>query len=110
MKTSSSNFPISGDACSGVFNAAAALDKKWVLTNIETLSEVPAKALGDLWRQVRNGPVTVTTSDLCAALCNFRLFPPSPRPSLSFLVKKKIFHQRSKNKTNYCTLYFFTLP
>lgn len=68
MEASLKTFPISGGACSAVLSAVAGPEESWILTNIETLSDVPARELGDLWRQVQTGPVTLTTIDLCAAL------------------------------------------
>lgn len=68
MEASLQNFPISGGACSVALSAVAGPAKTWILANIETLSDVPSRELGDLWRQVQTGPVTLTTVDLCAAL------------------------------------------
>jgi hypothetical protein len=68
METSLKTFPITGGSCSVVLSAAVNPEKTWILTSIETLSDVPARELGDLWRQVQTGPVTLTTVDLCAAL------------------------------------------
>jgi len=68
MKRSLENFPIDGITCSNVLNNAATSEKNWILSNIETLTDVPALALGDLWEKVQNGPLTITTSNLCKAL------------------------------------------
>jgi hypothetical protein len=68
MKALLSNFPISGGACSQALSAVGGSEKTWILTDIETLSDVHYSELGELWRQVQTGPVTLTMIDLCAAL------------------------------------------
>jgi hypothetical protein len=66
MDISLKNFPITGSECSAVLSAAAQPEEMWALTDIETMGS--ALQLGNLWRQVRGGPVSISTSDLCAAL------------------------------------------
>ena len=68
MKHSLRNFPILGSTCSAVLSAAANPKQTWVLARIETLADLPAHELGDIWRRVQIGPLTLTTDALCAAL------------------------------------------
>ena len=62
------NFPVLGDTCSAALSAVAKSDENWILTDIETLSRIENNVLGDLWKMVKRGPVTITTFVLCAAL------------------------------------------
>jgi hypothetical protein len=68
MSLSLNDFPITGNACSAMLRAATTSEQMWVVKSIETLAELPALALGNLWRDVQAGPATITSSELCSAL------------------------------------------
>lgn len=60
--------PISGEAVAAELAAQFGQDERWLLFDIETLTDVDALALGDLWRNTRQGPVAITTGAFCSAL------------------------------------------
>ena len=68
MSSSLNDFPVTGSACSAMLRATTDSEQVWVVKNIETLAELPALALGDLWRDVQAGPTTITAGELCSAL------------------------------------------
>ena len=68
MFESISDSPISGDSVAAELAAHFGKDERWLLFDIETLTDVDALALGDLWRNTRQGPVAITTGTLCSAL------------------------------------------
>lgn len=68
MSSSLNEFPLSGSAVSAALRAAANPEQLWTMTDIETLAEPPATLLGELWRRVQEGPVSLRTDDLCETL------------------------------------------
>lgn len=60
--------PISGGAVAEALIAQFGREERWLLSDIETLTDVHALALGDLWRKTQESPVALTTGDLCSAL------------------------------------------
>jgi hypothetical protein len=66
--TSLGTFPITGSNVSAVLGELYLPEQLWILADIETLSDADALVLGDLWRRVRVGPVTLSTRELCDAL------------------------------------------
>jgi hypothetical protein len=61
---------IDGPSLCNRLNAVFGQEELWNLAAIETLSEANSSELGKLWMQVQQGPVTLSTEDLCNALCN----------------------------------------
>jgi hypothetical protein len=68
MSTMLNEFPLSGSTVAAALRAAANPVQLWTMTDIETLAEPPATVLGELWRRVHEGPVSIRTSDLCEML------------------------------------------
>jgi hypothetical protein len=68
MPTTLNQFPLSGSAVSAALRASAGPGQLWTMADIETLAEPPATLLGELWRRVHEGPVSLKTSDLCETL------------------------------------------
>jgi hypothetical protein len=68
MNANLDTVPISGTTVSLVLSASFAPEQLWVLANIETLAGDDATALGDIWRQVRSGPVTLSTREITELL------------------------------------------
>ncbi|MDP3871066.1 MAG: hypothetical protein Q8Q80_00235 [Methyloversatilis sp.] len=61
-------FPLAGSTVCAALHAVARPEQLWTLTDIETLADPPAEALGDLWQRVRRASVIVSTLELCGAL------------------------------------------
>lgn len=68
MFDSINDLPISGEAVAAALVAQFGRDERWLLSDIETLTDVEALALGDLWRHTQQAPIALTTGDLCSAL------------------------------------------
>jgi hypothetical protein len=68
MTASLDTFPISGATVGSVLGSFFSPDQLWLLTDIETLADGDAIALGDLWHLVRSGPVTLSTRELAETL------------------------------------------
>jgi hypothetical protein len=68
MFDSINDLPISGEAVAAALIAKFGRDERWLLSDIETLTDVEALALGDLWSGIRQAPIAISTGDLCSAL------------------------------------------
>lgn len=92
MIHSQNEFPLRGESVAAAIVSTAEPHDVWLLSDIETLSDIPAASLGNLWQALREGPVKVRTADLCAALAlasqvislDIRL---ESEPSVSLLVE-----------------------
>ena len=60
--------PISGEQICEALRAVAQPEQIWILKDIETLAQAPARLLGHLWERVRRSPIEIRTRDLCEAL------------------------------------------
>jgi hypothetical protein len=68
MNANLDTFPISGTTISSLLGASFAPEQLWVLADIETLAADDAIVLGDIWRKVRSGPVTLSTREITELL------------------------------------------